>query len=99
MGSIYLVSYDIKEDRLRIKVAAKLQYYGLYRVQYSVFMGKMNPTVFVEASRWIHLQTKPKDRILILPLSPKIADSALRYGQQIVHWDEITGRKNTLYIE
>lgn len=34
--------YDIEKDKARTKVAKYCKQAGLYRVQYSVFLGKMN---------------------------------------------------------
>ena len=34
--------YDVEEDRLRKKIADECKNYGLTRIQYSAFMGKIN---------------------------------------------------------
>ena len=39
---ISLLIYDIPDDRLRAKVADICLDYGLERIQYSAFMGKLN---------------------------------------------------------
>lgn len=49
-----VVAYDIEENRVRTKLSEVLQYYGLSRIQYSVFAGeitvknmdKMNNSLF-----------------------------------------------------
>ena len=38
---MHLISYDIQDDRLRMKLAKSLIRYGMYRIQYSVFMGNI----------------------------------------------------------
>lgn len=40
-----LVFYDISDDRVRGKVACTLEDYGLDRIQYSAFYGRLNRTL------------------------------------------------------
>lgn len=37
-----MVIYDISDDKIRTKVAERLKDYGLKRIQYSAFFGKLN---------------------------------------------------------
>ena len=37
-----IVTYDIPDDKLRKKIADKLLDYGLFRIQYSVFQGRLS---------------------------------------------------------
>ncbi|WXG39276.1 MAG: CRISPR-associated endonuclease Cas2 [Candidatus Freyarchaeum deiterrae] len=39
---INIVTYDVPDDRLRTKIAARLFGYGLRRLQKSVFIGEMS---------------------------------------------------------
>ena len=62
--------YDIKEDRARTKIAKACQQSGLYRVQYSVFLGT------IEADRRDALQLQieelmdeDEDSVYIFPMS------------------------------
>lgn len=67
-----LISYDIEDDRLRLKISKRLHFYGLHRIQYSVFMGtlaskdvpklKTDLMAFSQQKTWA-----PQDTILILP--------------------------------
>jgi CRISPR-associated protein Cas2 len=40
-----LVFYDISDDRVRTKVACACEDYGLDRIQYSAFYGRLNRTL------------------------------------------------------
>ena len=37
-----VVAYDIEDNKIRTKLAEILQYYGLSRIQYSVFAGEIS---------------------------------------------------------
>ena len=39
-----IVAYDIEDDKMRSSIAELLQYYGLVRIQYSVFAGEVRET-------------------------------------------------------
>ena len=39
----YLFVYDITDDAVRLRVANKLKDYGLSRIQYSAFLGELEP--------------------------------------------------------
>jgi CRISPR-associated endonuclease Cas2 len=99
MEKIYLISYDISNDGLRLKVSNKLLYYGMERIQYSVFAGSMRNTLFQEADTWLKQHIKGKDRLIILPLPPQISQNILSYGEYTVNWDFLTNQQNTLYLD
>lgn len=50
---MYLIFYDIQENRLRTKVVKLLQKEGYERLQYSVFVGEINPA---SSGLWERLQ-------------------------------------------
>ena len=64
------VIYDIHKNRTRQRVAKRCKFYGLVRVQKSVFLGKIKgkwlKRMYSELSQTINLRT---DRLLILPVS------------------------------
>lgn len=99
MEKIYLFSYDISNNKLRRKVANKLLYYGLDRVQLSVFMGTLRQPLFQKATLWLQQNIKGKDKLLILPLPPQTPQNALMYGTPFINWLSITHQQNTLYIK
>ena len=39
---MYLLCYDIKDNQLRKKISDKIIYFGLDRIQYSVYLGKIS---------------------------------------------------------
>jgi CRISPR-associated protein Cas2 len=64
-----LVIYDISDDRRRGRLREHLREYGLRRIQYSGFMGELNPhdreVLSLEVSRYVE---DVGDSIYILPL-------------------------------
>ncbi len=62
--------YDIKNDRVRTKVAKKCKLAGLYRVQMSVFLGSLDEngkdTLELEVGELIDEET---DSVYIFPMS------------------------------
>lgn len=100
---MHLVSYDISDNRLRLKLAKLLLRYGLHRMQYSVFMGEMKDaalgrlhaqiSTYPQAKNWT-----PEDSILILPLHQYSEDNLQFVGKTPGRWDEITGELHTLVL-
>lgn len=67
---IIWVLYDIQNDRCRTKAAKLCQQVGLYRVQYSCFLGKLT----ANEKDGLRLQLEKlidedKDRVYIFPMS------------------------------
>ena len=97
-----LVSYDIENDRLRVKTANKLLEYGLVRLQKSVFSGAVNETPWKHLLTWMQKevvpQFKPDDRLLYLPLSE--GQSALFHFLPAPppEWIESVDAPNTLFL-
>ncbi len=64
------VIYDIHRNRTRQRVVKKCKFYGLVRVQKSVFLGKMKEKwlnrMFNELSLTINQRT---DRLFVVPIS------------------------------
>lgn len=72
----YLICYDISETKVRTKIAKSLQYFGLYRLQYSVFGGEIKEKhlrLLVSKLKKMSIE-KGKDSILILPLKNKYTE-------------------------
>lgn len=64
-----LVTYDISEDKPRTKLARHLQRYGLKRIQYSGFVGELNPNDrFILTKELKQYATTEMDSIYIIPL-------------------------------
>lgn len=63
------VMYDIKKDRTRNKIAKLCEEAGIYRVQYSVFVGDLNNAQRKELiAAFIKLINKDDDSIYIFPM-------------------------------
>jgi CRISPR-associated protein Cas2 len=75
------VIYDIRKNKARQKVAKRCKYYGLIRVQKSVFLGqskgKWNKMLFTEISNIINQRT---DRLFVLPMAQSAFESIRESG-------------------
>lgn len=69
-----LAIYDITDDKRRTDLSKLLQNYGLHRIQYSGFLGDLNPNdreiLSNEAGRFVEGET---DSVYIIPLCDKDA--------------------------
>ena len=76
------VMYDIENDRARTRVAKYCKQAGLYRVQYSIFLGKINAnekdTLGLQIEAEIDVD---KDKVYIFPMSKDELQSAILLGQ------------------
>lgn len=79
---IVWVLYDIEKDKVRTKVAKFCKQAGLYRVQYSVFLG----TLEMNEKDTLELQLKEivdekKDSVYIFPMSKNELQQTSLIGQ------------------
>ena len=101
---IYLICYDITDDRVRTKVADKLIQLGLTRIQYSVFMGPLKAHLKKDLVSWLHLKVgndsdkTERRHVLILPVSQQQLSNKITIGNATFEEADITGTLNTLYI-
>lgn len=66
----YIVIYDIPDDRIRMKVADICLDYGLDRVQYSAFLGRLTRGQQREMVKKIRRRLgKHEGKVLVLPIS------------------------------
>ncbi len=76
------VIYDIKNDKARNKVAKYCKQAGLYRVQYSVFLGTLNEnekdTLQLQIEEVIDEDT---DRVYIFPMNKSELKQTVLLGQ------------------
>jgi len=64
-----LVAYDIEDNGRRSKIAELLQYYGLARIQYSVFAGEMPARKLKDMTNTLFdMELEDDDNITIVPL-------------------------------
>jgi CRISPR-associated endonuclease Cas2 len=100
---MHLISYDISNDRLRLRAAKVLMEHGLYRIQMSVFMGSMRDSVLkrlekelskmAQSTEWGHT-----DSFLVLPLHEYSEENANIIGNFLHNWDELRGNLHTLVL-
>lgn len=79
---ILWVLYDIADDRSRTRVARHCKQAGLYRVQYSVFLGE----VTADERDALHLDIKDEiaeevDKVYLFTLTKKELKQAILMGQ------------------
>ena len=87
------VVYDIVEDKVRNRVAKECKKAGLYRVQKSIFLGKLNWNRFDElGQKCLELIDEKSDSVYIFPFSQenfrKIAVIGQGFDKKLVN-DEI----------
>lgn len=79
--SMYVISYDISENRIRNKVAKILEGYGK-RIQYSVFECDIDENLYVKLYKQLLEQTidSKTDSIIIYKLCKKCANERITIG-------------------
>lgn len=102
MNNIYLICYDIQNDKLRLKISKKLIAYGLYRIQYSVFLGELSGKLVAEVRQTLFDILKQAnvatDSVLIFPMTLQQVQRYVAYGKSDLEMDIITGQRHTLII-
>lgn len=74
--------YDIQNDKARTKTAKLCKQAGLYRVQYSVFLGTIEPNQKEELALQIEtLINLEKDKVYIFPMSKDELQATILLGQ------------------
>lgn len=97
-----LISYDISNNALRLKLSKRLVYYGLDRIQYSVFVGKIKNRLFKalkkEIQELIQKSQPSDDKILILPIEKQLLERVWLVGKDDKIISDILLQKNTLIL-
>ncbi len=95
---IVWVLYDIEKDKSRNKIAKLCKQYGLYRVQFSVFLGTVSANEKDELKLAIeaHINTQT-DKVYIFPMNKSELKETILLGQA---FDQklITDEIKTLFI-
>lgn len=79
---IVWVMYDIKKDKVRTKVSRICQQAGLYRVQYSVFLGTLEKNEFDSIQLQLaDLIDEENDSVYIFPMSKDELQQTVLLGQ------------------
>ena len=69
MSVLVWIVYDISEDKIRSKVAKKCKKFGLYRVQKSVFLGKLESSRFDElGEECLEMIDEDTDSVYLFPI-------------------------------
>jgi len=92
------VMYDIKEDRARTKIAKACEQAGLYRVQYSVFLGTIGKNEKDTLELQIEeLMNEEDDSVYIFPMSSDELKATVLMGQAF-NKEMITDEIKSLFI-
>jgi CRISPR-associated protein Cas2 len=76
------VMYDIKSDRARTKISKACEQAGLYRVQYSVFLGSINTDEKDTLQLQIEdLMNESTDSVYVFPMSKDELKATVLMGQ------------------
>jgi len=98
----YLVCYDITNNGLRKKIADRLLYYGLARVQFSVFVGYVADIHFeqmtTELHKKINASSDDTDSIIFLRINQTNLRKMLIFGKLKGESDYIMANGHTIYI-
>jgi len=79
---ILWVMYDIQNDRSRTKISKLCKKAGLYRVQYSVFLGRIENNEIDELQLAIsEYIDEDIDKVYLFPMSKKELKDTIQLGQ------------------
>ncbi len=97
---LYLIMYDIENNKVRTHIAKYLIQKGCMRIQKSVYLAKSSKTTYQEISktlREINEIYHNHDSIFVLPV-PEEKFSNIKVIGQNVEFDLVTKRKNVLFF-
>jgi len=78
---IMLITYDIVEDKTRTKVADTLLNYGLQRMQYSVFLGRLKPHLYKAIkAKILKLIDEKHDKVYIFTIPKYAIENCAMWG-------------------
>lgn len=98
-----LISYNIENNSLRLKLANQLLAHGLIRVQYSVFIGQVPDRYLRRLEKVLTDLTgsdnwSEEDAILLLPLHQYSKDNLQSWGRTPSDWDLLNEPPHTLIL-
>ena len=95
---LYLVSYDIDADALRLATANQLLALGLERIQRSVFIGPLTPDSHRLLTEWLSRSLPEAAGIhcLVLPLTEYTIHQAYSRTDPPFDWMYLSGKAHTL---
>lgn len=78
------VTYDIEKDKTRNKISKRLMYFGLKRIQYSVFWGDVSEKDINEMKEYFKsIEYCGKDRVVITEVRLEDDKKTFQYGEKI----------------
>ncbi|GAB4047865.1 CRISPR-associated endonuclease Cas2 [Spirosoma litoris] len=99
---LYLASYDIEDDKLRLKLANCLLAYGLERLQRSVFLGSLDDSrqqqLVKEVERWLASANLSTTQFMLMPLAEAYARKAYWLGEEPPDWSYHCNQTLTLIL-
>lgn len=99
---LYLASYDIDDNKLRLKVANSLLAYGLERLQKSVFVGALDEgahkKLMKEVEQWLTGAEAETVCFLLMPLAEAYARKSYWMGGQPPDWNYHCNQTLTLIV-
>jgi len=88
-----IVTYDISDNTTRSYYIKKLQSYGLYRIQKSVFAGHLTLDERLDlADETESFLSSEKDSIIIFPICKNCKDSILYGGEVLIPQNDLNYR-------
>jgi len=97
-----LIAYDIQNNKIRDKIAKKLLYLGLTRIQYSVFAGPLQERLEKDWKIFLGMLNptlnQNTDRILMLPVHSGLLLQIEQFGTQNIDLKLVFGMQNTLIL-
>ena len=88
-----VVTYDISDNTSRSYLIKKLQYYGLKRIQKSVFIGYLEANERLDLAEDVETYlSKDTDSIIIFPLCAGCKNSILIQGDADIPENDLTYR-------
>ncbi|MEZ4961208.1 MAG: CRISPR-associated endonuclease Cas2 [Saprospiraceae bacterium] len=99
---MYLIAYDIENDRLRTKTADQLLAAGCIRLQKSVFAGELDGALFKKVESWLKKNVNtakyPDDKVLILDVGPETMKAMQWIGTPSDEWQLLTNPPDVLFL-
>ena len=98
----HLICYDIANNNLRTRLAAKIAAAGFDRINKSVYLGTVSDRSLAILQAWLQKQMQTKaqegDCLIILPVTTQQVQRMLVLGTDQTDREELTGSKNTIFI-
>jgi CRISPR-associated protein Cas2 len=97
---VYLLTYDISNDRLRTKIAKRIIAEGYERLQFSVFVGlgspKTNKPLWADLHKW--LEVEPTAKLYVVPVTNNNLRNMVILGKNGLDIGYLLGNRNTMFI-